>query len=216
MWFGPGRIGRDYRSRHALLTLHIWFLSKRLVDEGGPECLAIQEELFERLWYDSRSRIREMGEQELMVNKHLQDTQQVTFQHLTHYDHAFTEFAKDDEKRAEEILGAIWVHLLLKSEDTSFDHMSRIAGYIESQYHNLVLRCPMEYILEGRIWWSPIPDFDRLQDGPGKTLKPRAVDPEDMLPKEWYKGLTEAGDPFWYNIDTNESRWEKPAYETSK
>ena len=35
-WYGPGRIGRDFRSRHALLAFHIWLLHKRLLQLEHP------------------------------------------------------------------------------------------------------------------------------------------------------------------------------------
>jgi len=93
-WFGPGHIGRDFRPRHALLTLHIWLLHKRLIsDHDDPEtALMIQEELFNILWDDTTCRIRQQGISEMLVNKHLLQVQQYTFLNLTHYDHAYTEF----------------------------------------------------------------------------------------------------------------------------
>ena len=33
-WFGPGRISTDFRSYQALLTMHVWFLHKRLISDN--------------------------------------------------------------------------------------------------------------------------------------------------------------------------------------
>jgi cytochrome b pre-mRNA-processing protein 3 len=94
MWYGPGRVGREFRPRHALLTMHVWFLHKRLIQDTHDldAALMVQEELFNILWDDATSRIRQTGTSELLVNKHLMQVQQYTFLHLTHYDHAFTDF----------------------------------------------------------------------------------------------------------------------------
>lgn len=35
-WYGPGRMGRDFRSRHAILAFHIWLLHKRLLQLEHP------------------------------------------------------------------------------------------------------------------------------------------------------------------------------------
>lgn len=95
-WYGPGRIPRDFRSRHAMVTMHLWFLHKRLIasnvnngDLTQDNCLKIQEELFEIFWNDSLCRIRREGVYELGVNKSLMQVQQYTFLHLFHYDHIF-------------------------------------------------------------------------------------------------------------------------------
>lgn len=34
-WYGPGRIGRDFRSRHAIQTMHLWFVHRRLIVDSG-------------------------------------------------------------------------------------------------------------------------------------------------------------------------------------
>lgn len=100
-WYGPGRIPRDFRSRHAILTMHLWFLHKRLISASASNgsldtdtCLKIQEELFEIFWNDTLCRLRaQSGVRELSVNKYLLQVQQYTFLHLFHYDHIFGSLA---------------------------------------------------------------------------------------------------------------------------
>merc|ERR1740124_1974144 len=92
LWYGAGHIGAEFRPRHAMITMHLWFLQKRLIRDGSQNSLLTQEELFEVFWDDTRKRIRAEGLAEMSINKHLTDIQQYTFQHLTHYDHAFQEF----------------------------------------------------------------------------------------------------------------------------
>lgn len=97
-WFGPGRIPRNFRSRHALVTMHLWFLHKRLIaaadNQIDPDtALNIQEELFEIFWNDTLCRIRKEGVREMQVNKSLLQVQQYTFLHLFHYDHIYQSLA---------------------------------------------------------------------------------------------------------------------------
>ena len=75
MWFGPGRVPRDFRNRHALLTMHIWFLHKRLISDNidKENALMLQEELFNMFWDDTTYRIRKEGVRELLVNKTVKD-----------------------------------------------------------------------------------------------------------------------------------------------
>ena len=73
-----------------------------------------------------------------MSNKHLKDVQQVTFQHLTHYDHAYTEYELKPAKRYEELQGLVWMHILMKDEDVHDEHLKRMAYYVDTQYNNII------------------------------------------------------------------------------
>jgi hypothetical protein len=174
--------------------------------------LLVQEELFDILWNDTRARIRAEGVNELTVNKHLKDAQQLTFLHCAHYDHAFQEYAKDPKRRVEELAAAIWAHVLNRDEECYNDQLRRMAAYVEYQFMNIVLGLPDDYFWEGRIPWGDVPDFTGMEDNSGKKLEEVTENPKgfEELPKPWVKTLTDAGDPYYWNTDTNETRWKKP------
>ncbi|KAL7578575.1 hypothetical protein ACA910_011631 [Epithemia clementina (nom. ined.)] len=119
LWYGPGRIPRQFRNRHALLCLHIWMLHKRLVSDtyDAPRALAIQEELFNILWEDTMCRVRHEGVNEWSVNKTVQQVQQYSWIHLTHYDHVYTEFLQHPVARLQELKRLIARHILLDEGD---------------------------------------------------------------------------------------------------
>lgn len=192
--------------------MHVWFLHKRLIsDKVDPHfSLLVQEELFDFLWNDTQSRIRAEGVNELTVNKHLKDTQQVTFQHLTHYDHAYTEFETQTQKRFEEVSALIWIHILLRDEEVFDDQLKRLALYIEAQYENIVKLTPDEYFWEGRIAWIDLPDFTGMRDRKGKRLPDLPPHPDDVLPKGWYKTLTDAGKTYYWNPERGTTQYERP------
>lgn len=212
IWFGPGRIERVFRPRHAILTMHIWFLHKRLIeDKVDPHfSLMVQEELFDILWYDTTVRIRAEGVNELTVNKHLKDVQQVTFAHLCHYDHAYQEFAEDDAERMRELKELVWMHVMNRDEEASPDVVERLALYIDMQYKNIVQQLPHEYFRQGRIPWTNIPDFKGVRDVKGNVLEDVPCHEDDVLPEGWQKGLTNSGDAYYWNAALNTSSWEKP------
>jgi len=171
----------------------------------------IQEELFDILWNDTRARIRAEGVNELTVNKHLKDVQQLTFLHLTHYDHAFQEFANDDAKRFEELAGIIWIHVLNRDEEAYNDQLRRLAAYVEYQYVNLMHGVPDDYFWEGRIPWGDLPIFSDMKDNDGKALDAvTSVEGLETLPAPWIKTLTDAGYPYYWNTETNITSWKKP------
>lgn len=170
-----------------------------------------QEELFDILWNDTRARIRAEGVNELTVNKHLKDVQQLTFLHLTHYDHAFQEFANDDGKRFEELAGAIWIHVLNRDEEAYNDQLKRLAAYVEYQYVNLMQGVPDDYFWEGRIPWGDLPVFRDMKDNDGKALDAvKSVPGLESMPEPWVKTLTDAGDTYYWNTETNITSWKKP------
>ncbi|KAL7551547.1 hypothetical protein ACHAWF_014736 [Thalassiosira exigua] len=213
-WYQEGRIPYEFRPRHALLTMHVWFLHKRLLADRVDSHLAllVQEELFDILWNDTRARIRAEGVNELTVNKHLKEVQELTFLHCCHYDHAYQEFANDDFSRLEEIVGIIWTYVLNKDEEAYPDLIQRLAAYVEYQYINLLEGVPDSHFWEGRIPWGDIPEFDTMKDNNGKVLgKMGEVPGLDILPKHWLKTLTDAGDKYYWNTETNVTSWKKPS-----
>ena len=172
--------------------------------------LLIQEELFDIFWHDSKTRIRAEGVNELTVNKHLKDVQQVTFQHLTHYDHAYSEYELKPAKRYEELQGLVWMHILMKDEDVHDEHLKRMSFYIDTQYNNITNRMPDEYFREGRIAWVDVPDFSKMRDLKGKLLPEIPLHPEDVLPEGWHKAFTDSGKPYFWNPGTKASQWDRP------
>mmetsp|Transcript_13680 Transcript_13680/g.29677 ORF Transcript_13680/g.29677 Transcript_13680/m.29677 type:complete len:349 (+) Transcript_13680:55-1101(+) len=212
-WFQEARIPYEFRPRHALLTMHVWFLHKRLLADRVDSHLAllVQEELFDILWNDTRARIRAEGVNELTVNKHLKDAQQLTFLHCTHYDHAFQEFAEDHERRFEEIAGVIWTYVLNQDEEAYNEQVKRLVLYVEYQYANLLHGVPDSYFWEGRIPWGDIPEFRSMKDNAGKDLEEVGDVPGlEMLPKPWRKTMTDAGDTYYWNTESNQTTWKKP------
>ena len=224
-----------------MITMHIWFLHKRLLIDTVDPHLAllvqvcskvwivcchtytsvnsptiihtIQEELFDILWNDTRARIRAEGVNELTVNKHLKDVQQLTFLHLTHYDHAFQEFSNDDGKRFEELAGAIWIHVLNRDEEAYNDQLKRLAAYVEYQYVNLMHGVPDDYFWEGRIPWGDLPVFSDMKDNDEKALDdPVTPVGLESLPEPWIKTLTDAGDTYYWDTETNTTSWKKPTH----
>lgn len=218
------KIKANFRNVHALLSMHVWFVHRRLYAENKNlddhdtkkhDNLLLQEELFEFLWTDTQCRIRAQGVNELTVNKHLKDAQRATFLHCTQYDHAYAEHPNDVEKRFEVICDAVWKHVLGGEEDCDDELIRKIGAYVEYQMLNVVKKLPDDYFNEGRIAWGNIPemesdskgnandDFDsdeKLEEKRGMTF----------LKNGWVQILTDAGNPYYWNMETNETKWDKP------
>eukprot|EP00557_Chaetoceros_sp_GSL56_P014862 CAMPEP_0176485404 /NCGR_PEP_ID=MMETSP0200_2-20121128/5020_1 /TAXON_ID=947934 /ORGANISM="Chaetoceros sp., Strain GSL56" /LENGTH=373 /DNA_ID=CAMNT_0017882043 /DNA_START=42 /DNA_END=1159 /DNA_ORIENTATION=- len=196
-WYGKHKVQPDFGPQHAMLSMHVWFLHRRLIaphanantnansssatstgqqqdhhqqQDGGKHAfnLMVQEELFDFFWNDTRSRIRSAGVHELTVNKHLKDAQQATFLQCTQYDHAFAEFRNEPKQRFELVCDAVWRHVLGGSQDVNDDLIRRMGAYVEYQLDNIVYKLPDDYFDEGRIAWGNIPDFSALEDGNGE------------------------------------------------
>jgi len=230
-WYGPNKIKPDFRPQHAMLSMHIWFLHKRLLapsakkdEDSGKHGydLMIQEELFDIFWNDTRSRIRSAGVHELTVNKHLKESQQATFLQCTQYDHAFKEFEKDDVKRFEVVCDAVWRHVLNGDEEADDHLIRRLGAYVEFQLDNIVYKLPDDYFDEGRIGWGNIPDFDFISQKKDADGTSGAEDPENpeettnalsglkTLENGWMQVLTDAGEPYYWNTETNRTSWKSP------
>jgi hypothetical protein len=99
VWHNKGLVGTDFRSIHALKTLHLWIIHKRLIKESTSGSVAaatrsnrkgelIQESLFDEFWDDTIKRIRAQGVVEISVNKNLQEIQKLSFRFCLELDEA--------------------------------------------------------------------------------------------------------------------------------
>lgn len=235
-WYGPGRIGRDFRSYQALLTMHVWFLHKRLLaDEDDPHNAAlVQEELFDIFWIDSSNRMRAHGVNEMLINKNLKKVQQYSFMHMFHYDHCYTgELLDNPVDRLDALKMTIKTHVLLlpslsdESDDKENgeeieekilqkhiehdDQAERMAWYVETQFQNILIDLPDSFFKKSRIAWVDLPSFDGMVDGnTGKELPERPLHSEDILPPDWTKSIANDGSYYYWNLKTREAVWERP------
>jgi cytochrome b pre-mRNA-processing protein 3 len=219
-WYGPGWIGRDFRSYQAVLTMHLWFLHKRLINDNTDPLKAalIQEELFDIFWTDSSNRMRAHGVNEWLIGKNLKTVQQYTFMHLFHYDHCYTgELLDDPAARFEELKNLVKTHILLLSPDDEQslklhdDQSERIAWYIETQYQNIVHDLPDPFYRKARIAWCDLPDFTGLIDGnTGHKLPDQPINQDDVLPDGWVKNVANDGTYYYWNFHTRKAQWERP------
>jgi cytochrome b pre-mRNA-processing protein 3 len=235
--------------------MHIWFLHKRLIHDAHDldAALMVQEELFNILWDDTTSRIRQTGTSELLVNKHLMQVQQYTVLHLTHYDHAFTDFyLQRPLERMKELRTLVSYHIFRdpsmiatdpasasssssppsadgpnandertdsaaspsissNSSTVSTDLLDRYAWYLEANYQNIMLHWPDAHYREGRVAWVNLPDFSHVKDSRGELLPDSPVNPDDALPSPWLTNITRRGVDYYWNPETRQSRWERPA-----
>lgn len=80
----------DFQTEHSLLTLHLWILHCRFSADydakGEFSGRRMQQEVFERFWEDTTLRIRNLGVEELTLNKHLENAQKLSFYQMEGYD----------------------------------------------------------------------------------------------------------------------------------
>lgn len=243
-------ISADFRPTHAMLSMHVWFIHRRLLSHNTQEDkdsgkhgynLMIQEELFDVFWNDTKARIRSSGVNELTVHKHLKDAQQATFLHCTQYDHAYDEFGDDGDevKRFEVICDGVWKHVLGGGDDVNEELIRKLGAYVEYQLENIVYKLPDDYFDEGRIAWGDIPGVSQLNWGSYKGVlnndsdkgesdhgesgeNPNGGSDEEMtttnalcglktLGNNWMQVLTDAGEPYYWNTETNSTSWQRPS-----
>ena len=227
-WYGSAlRVPRTFRSRHALLTLHVWLLHKRLVlDTYDPStALHVDAELFHILWDDTTCRIRaQPNVMELAVNKHLLQVQQYTFLHLTHYDHAYDDDddmdntmlqegpeAQQQQRRHQELRNLVWHHVFVRDPalEHAVDVLDPFVHYIDMNVQNIICTWPDAYYREARVVWTDLPIVPETTDTTTTTVD-TVVHPDDVLPHPWCRNITRRGQVYYWNTETYESTFERP------
>ena len=150
----------------------------------------------------------------------------------TQYDHAFAEYENDQVQRFGVVCDAVWKHVLGGEEDVDDELIRRMGAYVEYQLENIVYKLPDDYFDEGRIGWGNVPDlssFDGDQDQEGHVPVETEADSDSEsesesesekdtnalsglkhLGQDWMQVLTDAGEPYFWNVETNRTSWQKP------
>ena len=157
-WYGRGRVPSEFRPKHAMLMTHVWLVHKRLMGGGGDSKSnkLLQEALFDELWENTQLRIRNMGINELMVNKNLGDVQKYSFPMLLSFDQAVAE--ADPEERLDHLGAAAWRNIWLADRKLTVEHCMEMAAYIE-RAQAMLEKTDVEAVKEGRIAWENVPSW---------------------------------------------------------
>ena len=110
------------------------------------------------------------------------------------------------------ICDAVWRHVLCGDEDANEEMIKRLGAYVEYQMHNIVYCLPDTYFFEGKIDWGNTPDFSCFPDSYTDDVEDESiVKAIKFFPSSsWVQVLTDAGQPYYWNTESNETRWKKP------
>ena len=104
--------------------------------------------------------------------------------------------------------------------NVTVDHVFELARYIRNEQKSLTSNVSKEAILDGRIEWGPIPKWEatrKLFTSSNKNKnKSGPVDmtyDDENKVSQWREAVAPDGKIYYWNINTKESRWEKPALE---
>jgi cytochrome b pre-mRNA-processing protein 3 len=217
IWSSRGDIGKEFRSNHTMILLHIWLVHKRLLKEGGKG-KSIQEAMFDELWEDTCNRIRSVGVNELSVNKRLSEVQGYSFKFCCELDHAVT--LDDEEEVLQEIAGSLYRNVYMRRE-VEEEKVLELAKYVRREHLSMLDISP-DAIDEGRVEWGKNPDFlgalsqaPMVRQGMSNNAAGSEIDDEleeaiDDEGGEWKEAITPAGKIYYWNTKTRESRWQRP------
>jgi len=217
-WYTNGRLPRTFRAKHMIMALHVWLIHQRLsvspMDDDPDDNLIVQENLFETMWTDATGRIRvEPGVTEMMVNKYLKQTQQLTFTSFMHYDHAVAK--KTHDEVYSDLSTSLWHHIYQSAPDIPDDPVHRLTDYVLQTRDYILNEHSSEYWKEGRTPFTEemVVDFSNMVDNDGKPMKNIRYDPANdpwYLPGGWLAAQSEPGERYYWHPETREVRWDLP------
>ncbi|CAM9874329.1 unnamed protein product [Chrysoparadoxa australica] len=206
-WTGRGAIGKDFRSQHMLLSLHVWIIHRRMVVERfkdersyiGEMTTEIQEYLFEELWEDTRRRMRHLNVEELMIKKRLQDVQEYTMWAMCKYDDALE--GEMEEEVVQALAEAIHKYVYLdKEKGVTSEFALVLAKYALSELKD-VLDLEVQGFLDGCMRFGQPPTWEAFGF-------PQTFAPEELAVTRWRRLLHLNGKPYWWNRYSSEVRWD--------
>jgi hypothetical protein len=180
---------------HQLIVLHTWIVSKRLLHDQDK---ALQRELFTALWENTERRIRAEGVNEMSVNKHLAEVQRLSYGALTAYDAGFAQTSDGDQELGSSLYRNVFAANKAVSDAVVLDTAAWLRGEV-----GRVRTMDREFFRQGQLFWT-------LPRGAVVTSEDLLAEEARGAAGEWRRALAVDGRHYWWNIDSRESRWERP------
>ena len=130
---------------------------------------------------------------------------------------------KDNNKKDNNSSNSSDINHDVMISNVTVDHVLELATYIRNEQKSLISNVSKEAILDGRIEWGPIPKWEatrKLFASNNKNIinknKSGSIDmthDNDNKVSLWREAVAPDGKIYYWNINTKESRWEKPANE---
>jgi hypothetical protein len=170
-----------------------------------------------------------------MVNSSLGDVQKYSVPLLLQLDQAMTKatasesasagstVAADEDAQADHLGAAVWRNVWLGSKNMTVEHCMELAAYLQ-RAKLLLAATEDQAVREGRIDWGEVPSWKGVKS----VLEDPASDVNAALSGEardaaaiegaeaeeeggvWRAALANTGKTYYWNIETRETRWEKP------
>lgn len=140
------RLQDDFRSKHALLCLHVWMILRRLRKEGD-DAKRFSQNLYEHFQRDVEMRIHREGVR-VRVSKWLRELEDIFFGATLGYDNAI-------DKQSEDLSEALHRNVYGKEGDIMF--AKALSRYVTRELASLRLT-DTKAILEGQIGFNLGPD----------------------------------------------------------
>jgi len=187
-----------FLTRHQLISVHVWIVNKRLLQEGTKAAKKLQAEVFDTLWENTERRVRNAGVAETSLSKSMAEIQKISFGAMVSYDIGLK--IKDDDDF--ELSSAVWRNLFASRENVTDDKVIRVAKWMRAEV-NRVSSIPFDVIEEGQL------DFT-LPEGVEVTDQDKTLSVNKGLDGEWRRALAVSGQYYWWNVKTRESTWDNP------
>jgi len=152
------------------------------------------------LWENTERRVRAQGISELSVNKHVADVQQMSYGALASYD---VGYAKTDDANFE-LGSSLYRNLFASNQKIDDDTVLKTAAWMRSEAGRLKTMDAHDFAA-GELHWT-------YPQGVVPTQEDLALEEFRGATGEWRSTLAVTGRRYWWNVNTRESRWERPKF----
>lgn len=144
------KVNHDFMGLVSIITLHVWMIHTRIKSDAYDQ-KGFVHHLYEQAWLDIEKRLKDEGINAWLLNKHLNEVQQVVIGSLMTYDVTFQTYQKTEDCKP--FLGALWRNIYAGDVELDRAKLVQLRDYVFQELDN-VMYTHEDMFYEGRIEWG--------------------------------------------------------------
>lgn len=192
----------SFQTEHQMILVHVWIMHNRLLAEGKPG-QQLNHEIFNHMWLNTERRMRFGAPDlpEMSFSKNSTEIQKMSFGAMVSYDLGLQIDNDNDHDLASALFRNLWQH---QTDSANEKEVYAMAKWMRREVKRAKREWTFDDVCRNEFKWTMPKGFSP------PTAEDRAESDRLGLSGKYRRELDIRGRPYWWDVDTRQSFWERP------